>query len=177
MDHDGQYEELLRFYRRMEAGGISREVNPFHHFCVYTAVFDPQAKEVFIGHHKKSDLWLFMGGHIEPGETPTEAVVREVGEELGNVAIVVGIPNLLTISQIVKLTPKELRDDTPRCFMHYDIWYFLAVEKASFSTDQSLLATEFHSTKWLAYDEAEKRITDENNLLAIQKMREFDSTV
>lgn len=28
-------------------------------------------------------LWGFFGGHIEPGETPETAVVREVAEEIG----------------------------------------------------------------------------------------------
>jgi 8-oxo-dGTP pyrophosphatase MutT (NUDIX family) len=34
-------------------------------------------------HHKKLDLWLPPGGHIERDETPDEAVEREFKEELG----------------------------------------------------------------------------------------------
>lgn len=29
------------------------------------------------------DCWDLAGGHIEPGETPEQAVIRECGEELG----------------------------------------------------------------------------------------------
>ena len=32
-------------------------------------------------HHKKLDLWLPVGGHIEPGETPDDCVVREFKQE------------------------------------------------------------------------------------------------
>ncbi|CCC81661.1 mutT/nudix family protein [Thermoproteus tenax Kra 1] len=34
-------------------------------------------------YHKKLDVWLYPGGHVEPGETPAEAVVREFEEETG----------------------------------------------------------------------------------------------
>jgi 8-oxo-dGTP pyrophosphatase MutT (NUDIX family) len=39
--------------------------------------------KVLLIHHKKLDLWLPPGGHIEENETPDEAVEREVREELG----------------------------------------------------------------------------------------------
>ncbi|MEK7711407.1 MAG: NUDIX hydrolase [Planctomycetota bacterium] len=31
----------------------------------------------------KGGAWCFPGGHVEPGETPRKAVVRELAEELG----------------------------------------------------------------------------------------------
>lgn len=39
--------------------------------------------KVLLIHHKKLDLWLPPGGHIEKNETPDEAVEREFREELG----------------------------------------------------------------------------------------------
>jgi len=33
--------------------------------------------------HKRTGLWLPIGGELEPGETPLEAAVRELGEETG----------------------------------------------------------------------------------------------
>lgn len=38
---------------------------------------------VLLIHHRKLDKWIPPGGHIEADETPDEALVREMKEELG----------------------------------------------------------------------------------------------
>lgn len=38
---------------------------------------------VLLGRHKRYDVWLPLGGEIEPNETPLEAMMREVKEEAG----------------------------------------------------------------------------------------------
>lgn len=39
--------------------------------------------KVLLIHHLKLDLWLPVGGHIEPDENPDEALIREFKEEVG----------------------------------------------------------------------------------------------
>ena len=46
-------------------------------------------------HKARGLLWEFVGGKIEPGETPEEAIVREIHEELGAIIAVDG--HLVTI--------------------------------------------------------------------------------
>lgn len=41
------------------------------------------AGKVLLIHHKKLNLWLPPGGHIERDETPDEALAREILEEVG----------------------------------------------------------------------------------------------
>ena len=38
---------------------------------------------VLLVEHRKLGWWLYPGGHIEPDEDPTQAVVREVAKETG----------------------------------------------------------------------------------------------
>jgi 8-oxo-dGTP pyrophosphatase MutT (NUDIX family) len=51
------------------------------HFTV--AVFVVSGGRVLLHWHRKLGMWLPPGGHIEPGELPDEAAVREVLEETG----------------------------------------------------------------------------------------------
>ena len=45
--------------------------------------------KVLLAHHNEFDKWVPPGGHIDPDETPTEAVVREFQEETGLVVEVI----------------------------------------------------------------------------------------
>lgn len=39
--------------------------------------------EILLLRHKKYGMWLQPGGHVEEGETPDEAAIRETMEEVG----------------------------------------------------------------------------------------------
>lgn len=150
-----------KFISRLSAGAITRDENPRSHFCTYFPAYDPQSKTVFIGLHKKSGLWLFNGGHIDRGETPDEAVKREIAEEWGiqqNLSI--PSPSLLTITEIEN--PKK-----QTCEHHFDIWYFFSVDSKDFSPDPNLLSTEFHEWGWKSVHKTKPLIRNKETLLAL----------
>lgn len=48
--------------------------------------------------------WEFPGGKVEPGEAPSDAAVREIGEELGCVVVVDDwLPDTVAISEGLEL--------------------------------------------------------------------------
>jgi len=67
------------------------EYNPSleKHFTA-SALIKNDNNEVLLVFHKKLNVWLYPGGHIEFNETPDEAVIREVKEETGLEIEIVG---------------------------------------------------------------------------------------
>ena len=65
----------------MILNGVSGSVIP----CVGAVIKDDRGRLLLIkrGHAPGAGLWSLPGGRIEPGETDTEALVREMREETG----------------------------------------------------------------------------------------------
>lgn len=155
-------EVVSKFLQRIEQDKLTKDENPKSHFCIYFAAYDPNAKQVFIGHHKKSGLWLFNGGHIDSGETIQETLIREIGEEWGldGNDFTLNPPALLTITEIDNPTKQP-------CNFHYDLWCFVVVDKNNFNPVETRLLEEFYEAGWKNLDEARKLIIEKNNLTAI----------
>lgn len=147
-----------RFLDRLEQGILTKDENPVSHFCAYFAAYDPKAKEIFIGHHKKSGLWLVNGGHIDKDETLKETLKREIDEEWGldYDNLEVGEPHLLTITDIYN-------PEKQPCRAHYDVWHFVKVNKDTFNPDKDKLAEEFHENRWVNLEDARKMVAKEVN--------------
>ena len=149
-----------RFSARIEEGRLTRGENEKSHFCVFFLPFNPETQEIFIGYHKKANLWLSPGGHIENGELILNTVVREFGEELGLeiTADSINEPLILTITEI---------DNPPHvCREHYDIWYVIPTDGKGFNVDYR----EFHEIRWVTLNEARALITDPNHLLVLEAL-------
>ena len=93
------------------------------HFTV--AVFVVHLGRVLLHYHRKLDLWLPPGGHIEPNELPDEAALREVEEEtgvrcelLGGTALSIEYPRQLIVPAGIQL------EDIPPDHQHIDLVYF-----------------------------------------------------
>ncbi len=123
---------------------------------------DPEHNKTLLVRHKKANLWLPSGGHVEPGELPIETVTRELGEELGVQAdFLCEEPLFLTVTQTVG-------QEKP----HTDItlWYVL---KGSDTTLYSYDESEFHSIQWFSFAEIPFDESDPHMRRMIQKFKCF----
>jgi 8-oxo-dGTP diphosphatase len=86
-------------------------------------------ERVLLHWHRKNQLWLPFGGHIEPNEDPVETVLREIEEECGlrtellTAAKTFGITNLPVIAPPVIILLEPTTDGSIE-HEHIDLIYF-----------------------------------------------------
>ena len=132
-------------------------------------VTNESPKKVLLIHHKKLDVWLQPGGHVEPFETLVAAAVRECAEETG-----IDISSLLApgekvddyaypmpVPQFILEEKIPPYGDQPEHF-HVDCIYVVHLPQQSvrhqteeshnigwFSLEEALQLQTFQNTKWL----------------------------
>ena len=129
------------FLKLLASGSYLRGEGSEEHFGVYFLPYNSKTKQVFLIHHEKAELWLSPGGHIDNGETPLDALGREVREELGVEFRLSKNANPFFLST-VDITPKPQRRG---CKKHYDIWFLVETDGSDFEVDPR----EFLESKWI----------------------------
>lgn len=122
--------------KNSQSSHTKKEGNP-QHYCAFFLPFDQTQKQIYLGHHKKANDWIPPGGHIEPCETPIDAAVREMQEELDTV---------ITPDQLepFALSVKPINRPESGCMTHYDVWYLVNTSVQPFK----YLETEYYYAGW-----------------------------
>lgn len=97
-------------------------------------------------HKDAGGLWEFAGGKIEPGETPEDALAREITEELG---ITVSVGELVRTSEI--WVAERSRHVTLSCFFVTAIGD-LPTQSTDHDEMRWMLVSELHVLNWIAPD-------------------------
>lgn len=133
---------------------------PNKHLVSYFVVYDEAERKILLVDHKKAQLWLPTGGHVEPDEHPAETVRRECLEELGvSLPFWMDEPLFITSTITVGLTAG-----------HTDVslWYVLKGK----STDQYTYdRDEFNDVRWFSFDDISYQRADQHLLRFIEKLR------
>jgi len=130
-----------------QSSHTKKEGNPSH-YCSFFLPYDQEKKMIYLGHHIKANDWIPPGGHIEPGETPSDAAVREMKEELG-----VEITKSMLIP--FDLSVKPINRPESGCMAHYDVWHLVNIPVQDFD----YLKSEYYDAGWFSITEGISRIT------------------
>ena len=119
---------------------------PPRHLVSYFLVVDFDTRSVLLVDHRKSGLLLPAGGHVEPGEHPTDAARREMLEELNQAPVfteAIGDRPLFVASTMTVAVADHRHTDV-------SLWYVVAGTRGEeFDYD----AREFSAVRWLGFDE------------------------
>lgn len=141
---------------------LEKPATPPKHLVSYFVLVDDKAQKILLVDHKKAQLWLPTGGHVEPGEHPADAASRECLEELGIVAdFWQQDPLFLTSTVTVGLTAG-----------HTDVslWY---VFKGDHQKIYGFDAEEFHAIRWFGFDKIPHDRTDPHMIRFIEKLKKM----
>jgi 8-oxo-dGTP pyrophosphatase MutT (NUDIX family) len=153
-----------RALAKLDSGGLLRADDPRGHFCVMFLPLDPASRQVLAVHHRHAGLWLFPGGHIEPGESLVETLTREVQEELGLPTRFpkTVLPFLISVTDGIRNVGRE-------CTTHYDIWFLLEASPSDVNAETE----EFLDSRWVGVAEAQTLIHDRACLSALERLPEL----
>lgn len=98
------------------------------HYTATALILDDQHRVLLLFHHKFG-RWMCPGGHIEPGETPDDAVLREVLEETGlHARLISPVPPVRDVHAFALATPLcILHEWITEQHVHIDLVYRCAV--------------------------------------------------
>jgi 8-oxo-dGTP pyrophosphatase MutT (NUDIX family) len=119
-----------------------------HHICSFFLPYHQSSNSVYLCDHIKAKDWIPPGGHIEPGETPLDAAIREMREELSFT------PRIEQL-EAWNLSVKPINRPEANCLTHFDVWYLVKMdEKSEFEYDPR----EYHDAAWLTVQEGVAKI-------------------
>jgi len=120
--------------------------------------------------HKKLNMWLPPGGHIDRDELPEEAAIREVKEETGLDVVLYKSDKDIGIKDSKQLhrSMHVLLENINEFHQHIDYIYYAAADTFEFKSDDG----ETNNIKWLTKDEIinDLEIQDDVRVLAIEAM-------
>lgn len=131
------------------------EGNPLH-YCSFFLPFDQAKNKIYLCHHIKADDWIPPGGHIEVGETPSDAAIREMQEEL---SVDIKKPQL----EAWNLSVKPINRPESGCMAHYDVWHLVHLSEQDFDFDPR----EYYEAGWFGVKEGVAKISKNPDFASI----------
>lgn len=115
-DLERQHRDAMLDLLAYSPNAFSRDHYVPGHFTASCFIIDGEGR-LLLHHHRRLDRWLQMGGHVEEGESPETAALREGAEESG-------LDDLALAGEIFDLDihPIPATDEHPE-HSHFDVRY------------------------------------------------------
>jgi 8-oxo-dGTP pyrophosphatase MutT (NUDIX family) len=160
--YEGPYRDAFLHLLRATPQPYSRDQFVPGHITASCFILDRDGR-LLLHHHRRLNRWLQMGGHLEPGEDPVVAALREGREESG-------LQDLRIVSDgIADLDVHRIpagRGEPEH--EHYDVRYIARTDSAD-----AIVADDRESNQlmWFDLDRAAALMQGEESLRVIQKIR------
>ena len=125
-----------------------RRNHPAGHITGSAWLLNPDRSAALLTLHHKLRLWLQLGGHVEPGESPLAAALREAAEESGIPGVTPLLPGIIDVD--IHSIPARPALGEP-AHLHYDIRYLLIAPHMHFA-----LSAESDALSWRTIEELER---------------------
>jgi 8-oxo-dGTP pyrophosphatase MutT (NUDIX family) len=133
------------------------------HVTASLFIVDPGTQQLLLHHHRRLDRWLQMGGHLEPGELPAVAALREGREESGLDDLVLVSADIFDVDVHGIPAGKGEPDHS-----HFDVRYVARTLKPqAIAMDEA----ESRDLAWVDFDRAIELMNEEASTRAVSKIR------
>ena len=133
------------------------------HLTASAFIVDPSSRRLLLHHHRRLGRWLQMGGHLEQGEAPERAALREGFEESGLADL------RLLVDRIIDLDVHDIpATATEPAHRHFDLRYLVGTDSP---WEITIDPGESHALGWFALGEAASLMAEPCSSRAVEKIR------
>lgn len=111
--------------------------------------------KVLLIHHKKLDLWLPVGGHMNKNETPDDALLREIKEETSLDAKILGKNSMSPAGNVKRNLAVPFHVNVHSVGDHEHCCFFYLCEAVD--NAKVRINRELNNFKWLSREELNKK--------------------
>ena len=118
-------------------------------------VFITYNNKVLLIHHRKLDLWLPVGGHMEVNETPDDALIREIKEEVGIDAQILNVSKIPLDGNIKRNLAIPIYSNVHNVGDHDHCCFFYVCKSSS---NKVVSNDEIKNYRWFSKEELNEKI-------------------
>jgi len=159
--YEGPYRDAFLQLLRMSPAPYSRTQFDPGHITASCYVIDSD-RRLLLHHHRRLNRWLQMGGHLEAGEQPVDAALREAAEESGLCDLELAFDGIADLD--VHVIPAGRGEPEHR---HFDVRY---IAQTASPDSIAMDAQESNELMWVDLDRAAELMSGDESLRVIRKI-------